>query len=57
MQLIYNPDTVVLQCSVCNSIEAMMILNQLHWAGYVRIKDNRFLKQIFYGELKAGKCP
>ena len=38
------------------SSETMIILNQMHFAGDVIRKNNRFPKQHFNGKLKTGKC-
>jgi hypothetical protein len=53
-----TPDTVVLQRASCLSIEAMIINNQMRWAGHVvRMQEDRLPKQLFYGELVNGKRP
>ena len=53
-----TPNTVVLQRSVCKSIDAMIMLNQMHWnRDVVRLEDYRFPKQLFYGELMTCKHP
>ena len=51
------PDTVVIQRSKYKSTESMIILNHKHWVGHVRMKANRLPKQLFYRDLKIGKCP
>ena len=53
-----TPDTDVLHRSGSQSIEAMITLNQMRWSGHVvRMEDHRLPKQLFYGELVAGKRP
>ena len=48
-------NTSIFEESNCTSIEAMLIKNQLRWAGHiVRMADNRLPKQIFYSELSEG---
>ena len=52
----YIPDTEVLQQAGMESIHAMLMRSQLKWAGHVvRMPDERFPKQLLYGELCAGK--
>ena len=46
----------VLQRANLSSIEATLSLSQLRLAGHlVRMEDSRLPKQLFYGELSAGK--
>ena len=53
-----TPDTVVLQRAGCLSIEAVILNEQMRWAGHVvRMQDDRLPKQLFYGELVNGKRP
>ena len=48
-------NTSILEEAHCTSIEAMLINNQLRWAGHVvRMADTRLPKQIFYSELSEG---
>ena len=52
-----TPDMDILKKAECLSIEAMVMRNRLHWAGHVVwMEDVRLPKQLFYGELKTGKC-
>ena len=48
----YTPDTVVLERACSTSIEKKLILNQMRW-----MRDGRFPKELFYGELARGKRP
>lgn len=46
----------VLERAGCLSIEAMVIRNQLRWAGHVvRMKETALPKRIFYSDLTEGK--
>ena len=48
----------VLERATCNttSMESMLMLRQLRWAGHVSRMDNsRMPKAVFYGELRQGK--
>ena len=48
----------IFEKSKCKSVEAMLIHNQMHWAGHVvHMDDDCLPKQLFYGELKVGKRP
>ena len=50
------PDTVVLELAGVLSIESLILLDRLRWAGHlVRLDDTRIPKQLFYGELRGGK--
>ncbi len=45
----------VLEQAGCSSIEAMIIRNQLRWAGHVvRMKETALPKRIFYSDLTEG---
>ena len=47
----YRTNISVLEEANCSSIEAILIKNQLRWAGHVvRMTDNRLPKQLFYSE-------
>ena len=51
----YRTNTSILEEAHCTSIEAMLIKNQLRWAGHaVQIADTRLPKQLFYSELGEG---
>ena len=51
----HRTNVSVLEEANCTSIEAMMIKNQLRWAGHVvRMTDSRLPKQLFYSELSDG---
>ena len=51
-----TPDTVVLSKANLDSISAIVVRNQMRWAGHlVRMDDSRLPKQLFYGELSSGK--
>ena len=48
-------NTQVLRNSGVSGMEAMLIRNQLRWAGHVeRMADSRLPKQLLYGQLKNG---
>ena len=50
------PDTEVLSIANVFSIESLILLNRLRWAGHlVRLEDTRIPKQIFFGEIQGGK--
>jgi len=50
------PNTDVLRICDITGIEAMMLQAQLRWVGHVvRMPDIRIPKQVFYGELEAGR--
>ena len=49
------PNTDVLERCEIEGIEALLIKNQLRWAGHlVRMEDSRIPKSLFYGELVDG---
>ena len=51
----HRTNTSILEEAHCTSIEAMLIKNQLRWAGHVvRMADTRLPKQLFYSELGEG---
>ena len=50
------PDTEVLERADVYSIESLILLDRLRWAGHlVRLDDTRIPKQLFYGEIRGGK--
>jgi len=50
------PDVDVLERAKIVSVEALITVSQLRWAGHVwRKPDNRFPKAVLYGELSVGK--
>jgi len=50
------PNTDVLRICDITGIEAMLLQAQLRWVGHVaRMPDIRIPKQVFYGELEAGR--
>ena len=50
------PNTDILRRAGVDGIEAMLMLNQLRWAGHVhRMDPTRIPKQLLYGRLKFGK--
>jgi len=50
------PNTDVLRICDITGIEAMLLQAQLRWVGrVVRMPDIRIPKQVFYGELEAGR--
>ena len=50
------PDTDVLGIAAVPSIESLILLDRLRWAGHlVRLDDTRTPKQLFYGEIAVGK--
>ena len=52
----YITNTEVLERAQLQSIESMLMLRQLRWAGHVaRVPDSRMPKAMFYGELAQGK--
>ena len=51
----HRTNVSVLEEANCSSIEAILIKNQLRWAGHVvRMTDTRLPKQLFYSELSDG---
>ena len=54
----YTPDTDVLSKAKIESISAIVLRNQMRWAGHlVRMDDARLPKRLFYGELSIGRRP
>lgn len=54
----FVPETEVLEKANIFSIEKLIILNKMHWAGHLlRMDDSNLLKRAFYVELSAGKRP
>ena len=52
----YTTNNEVLERAEIPSIEAMLMLRQIRWAGHVsRMEDTRMPKEIFFGELSEGK--
>ena len=52
----YITNIEVLERAQLQSIESMLILKQLRWAGHItRMPDTRMPKAVFYGELVQGK--
>ena len=52
----YITNEEVLARADTTSVEAMLMLRQLHWAGHVtRMASSRMPKAVFYGELSQGK--
>ena len=50
------PDTEVLSIANVFSIDSLILLNRLRWAGHlVRLEDTRIPKQLFFGEIQGGK--
>ena len=50
------PNTVVLEKCGTTGIEAHILQVQFHWVGHVvRMEDYRIPKQVFFGQLAAGK--
>lgn len=50
------PNTSVLEKCGTTGIEAFILKKQLRWAGHiVRMPDTRTPKQVFFGQLQAGK--
>ena len=50
-----TPDTVVLSKANTLSISAMVMKNQIRWAGHlVRMDESRVPKRLFYGELSSA---
>ena len=48
-------NTSTLEATKCTSIEAMLIRNQLRWAGHVlRMPEYRLPKQVLFSQLKEG---
>ena len=48
-------NTSILEATKCTSIEAMLIRNQLRWAGHVlRMPEYRLPKQVLFSQLKEG---
>ena len=53
-----TPDTEVLSKAHTLSISALLMRNQMRWAGHlIRMDDSRLPKQLFYGELASGARP
>ena len=53
----YVSNEEVLKTACLPSIEAILLLVHLRWAGHVtRMKDTRVRKAVFFGELQEGKC-
>ena len=54
----FTPDTEVLSHAKVDSVESMIMRNQMRWAGHlIRMDDSRLPKRLFFGELKHGKRP
>ena len=52
----YVTNNEVLEQASLPSVEAMLMLRQLRWAGHVsRMDDTRIPKAVFYGELRQGR--
>ena len=50
------PDTEVLVRGNIPSVESLVTLHRLRWAGrLVRLDDNRISMQLYFGELSLGK--
>lgn len=51
------PDTEVLIWADIPSSHTLLMKSQMRWAGHVtRMSDEQLPKEIFYAELKEGKC-
>ena len=54
----FTPDTEDLSRAEVDSVESIIMRNQMRWAGHlVRMEDTRLPKRLFFGELKNGKRP